>query len=66
MSALGISTLFQQKMGAETAESKKMSRTDSDSLLSIVSRDLEADATECLRNGRGICRQRSADGAARS
>ena len=42
MSALGISTLFQQKMGAETAESKKMSRTDSDSLLSIVSRDLQA------------------------
>ena len=41
MSALGISTLFQQKMGAETAESKKMSRTDSDSLLSIVSRDLQ-------------------------
>ena len=42
MSALGISTLFQQKMGAETAESKKLSRTDSDSLLSIVSRDLQA------------------------
>ena len=36
MSALGISTLFQQKMGAETAESKKLSRTDSDSLLAIV------------------------------
>ena len=29
-------------MGAETAESKKLSRTDSDSLLSIVSRDLQA------------------------
>ena len=42
MSALGISTLFQQKMGAETAESKKLSRTDSDSLLVVVSRDLEA------------------------
>ena len=42
MSALGISTLFQQKMGAETAESKKMSRTDSDSLLVVVSRDLQA------------------------
>ena len=41
MSALGISTLFQQKMGAETAESKKLSRTDSDSLLVVVSRDLE-------------------------
>ena len=34
MASLGISTLFQQKMGAETAESKKLSRTDSDSLLS--------------------------------
>jgi hypothetical protein len=41
MASLGISTLFQQKMSAETAESKRMSRTDSDSLLAIVSRDLE-------------------------
>ena len=29
-------------MGAETAESKSLSRTDSDSLLSIVSKDLQA------------------------
>ena len=42
MGALGISTLFAQKASAETAESKKMSRTDSDSLLSIVSKDLES------------------------
>ena len=42
MSSLGISTLFAQKMGAETAESKKLSRTDSDSLLTIVSKDLES------------------------
>ena len=42
MSALGVSTLFAQKMGAETAESKRLSRTDSDSLLSVVSRDLES------------------------
>ena len=42
MNSLGISTLFAQKMGAETAESKKMSRTDSDSLLVVVSRDLES------------------------
>ena len=42
MSSLGISTLFSQKMGAETAESKRLSRTDSDSLLSIVSRDLQS------------------------
>ena len=46
MSNLGISTLFAQKMGAETAESKRLSRTDSDSLLSIVSKDLE----RCLQN----------------
>ena len=46
MSSLGISTLFAQKMGAETAESKRLSRTDSDSLLSIVSKDLE----QCLQN----------------
>ena len=41
MSSLGISTLFAQKMGAETAESKRLSRTDSDSLLAVVSKDLE-------------------------
>ena len=46
MSSLGISTLFSQKMAAETAESKRLSRTDSDSLLSIVSKDLE----KCLQN----------------
>jgi len=42
MSSLGISTLFSQKMGSETAASKRLSRTDSDSLLSIVSKNLEA------------------------
>ncbi len=42
MSSLGLSTLFAQKMGAETAESKRLSRTDSDSLLSVVSKNLEA------------------------
>ena len=42
MQNLGLSTLFSQKMGAETAESKSLSRTDSDSLLSIVSKDLQA------------------------
>ena len=42
MQNLGISTLFSQKMGAETAESKSLSRTDSDSLLAIVSKDLQA------------------------
>lgn len=41
MANLGISTLFSQKMGAETAESKRLSRTDSDSLLAVVSKDLE-------------------------
>ena len=46
MSSLGISTLFSQKMAAETAESKRLSRTDSDSLLSVVSKDLE----KCLQN----------------
>lgn len=42
MSSLGISTLFSQKMGAETATSKRLSRTDSDSLLSVVSKNLES------------------------
>lgn len=42
MAALSISTLIEQKAGAETAESKRLSRTDSDSMLSIVSQDLES------------------------
>jgi len=42
MQNLGISTLFSQKMGAETAEAKSLSRADSDSLLAIVSKDLQA------------------------
>ena len=42
MQNLGMSTLFSQKMGAETAESKSLSRTDSDSLLAVVSKDLQA------------------------
>ena len=46
MASLGISTLFQQKQGAETAESKRLSRTDSDSMLTIISKDMEA----CLQN----------------
>ena len=41
MSSLGISTLFGQKASAETAESKRLSRTDSDSILSLISQDLE-------------------------
>lgn len=42
MAALGISTLFEQKSAAETAESKRLSRTDSDSMLTIISKDLQA------------------------
>ena len=41
ISSLGISTLFAQKMSAETAKSKEISRADSDSLLAVVSKDLE-------------------------
>ena len=66
MSALGISTLFQQKMGAETAESKKLSRTDSDSLLSIVSRDLQAMLQTAFEMAGAVRRQGSTIGAARS
>jgi hypothetical protein len=46
MASLGISTLFTQKQGAETAESKRLSRTDSDSMLTIISKDMES----CLQN----------------
>ena len=42
MSNLGISTIFSQLNQPETAESKKLSRTDSDSLLAILSKNLEA------------------------
>lgn len=42
MAALGVSTLFAQKQSAETAESKRLSRTDSDSLLTIISKDMES------------------------
>ena len=41
MASLGISTLFQQKSTAETAESKRISRTDSDSMLAVISKDFE-------------------------
>jgi hypothetical protein len=46
MSNLGLSTLFAQKNAAETADSKRMSRTDSDSLLALISKDLE----RCLQD----------------
>ena len=42
MQSLGISTLFAQKFAAETAESKALSRTDSDSLLAVVAKDVQA------------------------
>lgn len=42
MSNLGISTIFSQLNQPETAESKKLSRTDSDSLLAILSKNLQA------------------------
>ena len=48
MSNLGISTLFGQKATAETAESKRLSRTDSDSMLSIISQDLEEMLQQCF------------------
>ena len=41
MRSLGISTLFNQTYGAETAEAKAMDRSDSDSMLSVVAQDLQ-------------------------
>ena len=41
MRNLGISTLFSQTYVGETAEAKAMDRSDSDSMLSLVSQDLE-------------------------
>ena len=51
MRSLGISTLFSQTFVGETAESKQLSRTDSDSLLAVVSKDLE----RCLQKRDGHC-----------
>ena len=48
MSNLGISTIFSQLNQPETAESKKLSRTDSDSLLAILSKNLEASLQEAF------------------
>ncbi len=42
MRSLSISTLFQQTFVGETSEAKAMDRSDSDSLLAIVAKDLEA------------------------
>ena len=46
MRNLGVSTLFNQTYVGETAEAKAMDRSDSDSLLSVISQDLE----RCLQN----------------
>ena len=46
MENLGISTLFHQTYAAETAEAKALNRTDSDSLLAVVAKDLQ----KCLQN----------------
>ena len=46
MRQLGVSTLFNQTYVGETAEKKAMDRSDSDSLLSVISQDLE----RCLQN----------------
>ena len=46
MRNLGISTLFTQTYVGETAEAKAMDRSDRDSMLSVVSQDLE----NCLQN----------------
>ena len=41
MENLSICTLFHQTYAAETAEAKALNRTDSDSMLAVVARDLE-------------------------
>ena len=59
MSSLGISTLFSQKMGAETAASKRLSRSDSDSLLSVVSKNLESSLQLAFDYASKFCRHES-------
>jgi len=41
MSTLGISTLSQQKFVAESADARRLDRVDTNSMLSMVSMDLE-------------------------
>ena len=53
MRQLGVSTLFNQTYVGETAEAKAMDRSDSDSLLSVISQDLE----KCLQNAIDIASQ---------
>ena len=53
MRQLGVSTLFNQTYVGETAEAKAMDRSDSDSLLSVISQDLE----KCLQNAINIAAQ---------
>ena len=48
MGNLGISTLFAQKTFAESEGSRRLARTDSDSLLSIVSQDLQSSLQEAF------------------
>ena len=55
MRNLGISTLFNQTYVGETAEAKAMDRSDSDSLLSIVSQDLENALQNAVGYGRRVC-----------
>lgn len=48
MENLSISTLFHQTYAAETAEAKALNRTDSDSMLAVVARDLEKSLQNAL------------------
>ena len=51
MATLGISTLSQQKFVAESADARRLDRIDTNSMLSMVSMDLESvcdTAADCL------------------
>ena len=77
MENLSISTLFHQTYAAETAEAKALNRTDSDSMLAVVARDLEKalqnaldmtgmyvgrEAPRCMSTRTLICRAGSSAG----
>ena len=56
MATLGISTLSQQKFVAESADARRLDRVDTNSMLSMVSMELEQKLQKCFNLSARICR----------
>jgi hypothetical protein len=59
MATLGISTLSQQKFVAESADARRLDRVDTNSMLSMVSLDLEQSLQKAFNLSRRLCRNRT-------